>query len=118
MSLFSAKNNPYNLRNALVCEINCQIILRKENPLYIPKTTFMNGQGGYLFVSVLKLFPFKECTYVKKVLKICYNIMLLLLLILVLLLLLLLLFSLISLFRSVVIYFFIILFIQICNYDF
>ena len=115
MSLFSAKNNPYDLRNALVCGINCQIILREENPLYIPKTTFMNGQGGYLFESVLKLFYFEECTYVKKVLKICYNIMLLLLLILVLLLLL---FSLISLFRSVVIYFFIIFFIQICNYDF
>ena len=46
--------------------MNCQIISRKQNPLYIPKIKFGNGQGGHvLVVSALKCFPFKKCTYVK-----------------------------------------------------
>ena len=48
--------------------INCQIILRKQNPLHILKREFGNGKGGYvLVVSALKLFTLKKCTYVKKI---------------------------------------------------
>ena len=56
-------------------EKNCQIILRKQNPLYISKKKFRKGQGGHVFViSALKLFPFKKCTYAKKKERICCNI--------------------------------------------
>ena len=94
---FKQKNNPYNLRNTqllklskcrtktyelnttllkgALCGINCQIILRKQNPLYISKIKFRNGQGGHvLVVSALKLSTFKKCTYVKGFFKICCNI--------------------------------------------
>ena len=79
--VLSKKNNPYKLTNAQLleitkciiktyglinCEINCQIILRKQNPLYISKIKFGNGLGGHALVMyVLKLFPFKNCTYIK-----------------------------------------------------
>ena len=79
--VLSKKNNPYKLTNAQLleitkciiktyglinCEINCQIILRKQNPLYISKIKFGNGPGGHaLVIYVLKLFPFKNCTYIK-----------------------------------------------------
>ena len=78
---FKPKNNLYKLRNTQLleitkciiktyelinCEINCQIILRNQNPLYNLKIKFGNGSGGHvLVVSALKLFPFKNCTYVK-----------------------------------------------------
>ena len=48
----------------LLTTYNCHIILRKQNPLYISKTKFMNRQGGHvLIVFALKLFTFKKCTY-------------------------------------------------------
>ena len=54
-------------KGALLWKKNCQIILRKQNPLYISKKKFRKGQGGHVFViSALKLFPFKKCTYAKK----------------------------------------------------
>ena len=78
---FKPKNYLYKLRNTQLleitkciiktyelknCEINCQIILRNQNPLYNSKIKFGNGSGGHvLVVSALKLFPFKNCTYIK-----------------------------------------------------
>ena len=55
--------------------INCQTILRKQNPLYISEIKFRNGQGDHVVVvSALELSTFKKCTYVKKkVFKICGN---------------------------------------------
>ena len=48
--------------------INCQTILRKQNPLHISKMKFGNAQGGHVLVaSALKLLTFKKCTYVKKI---------------------------------------------------
>ena len=79
--VLSKKNNPYKLTNKQLleitnwiiktygltnCGINCQIILRNQNPLYISKINFGNGPGGHvLVIYVLKLFPFKNCTYIK-----------------------------------------------------
>ena len=86
---FKQKNNPHNLRNTQIpelgkyrtkiyrlhtapfiggfCGINYQIILKKQNSLYIPKIKFGNGQGGHVLVaSALKSIPFKKCTYLKK----------------------------------------------------
>ena len=79
--VLSKKNNPYKLTNKQLleitnwiiktyglinCGINCQIILRNQNPLYISKIKFGNGPGGHvLVIYVLKLFPFKNCTYIK-----------------------------------------------------
>ena len=47
--------------------IECQIILRQENPLYISKIKFGNEQGGHVHVlSDLKLFPFKQMLVCKQ----------------------------------------------------
>ena len=52
------------------CGINCQIILRRQNPLCISKIKIGNGQGVHvLVVSAHKLSTFKKCTYVKKFFK-------------------------------------------------
>ena len=54
------------------CGINCQIILRKQGPLYISKIKFGNGEGGHVLVaSALKFPTFKKCTYIKNVLIRC-----------------------------------------------
>ena len=87
---FKEKNTPYHLRNTQLLElskcrtktyglnttlfkgahfygINCQAILRKQNPLYISKIKFRNGQGEHILVAfALELSTFKKCTYVKK----------------------------------------------------
>ena len=86
---FKQKNTRYHLRNTQLLElskcrtktyglnttlfkecfygINCQTILREQNPLYISKIKFRNGQGDHvLVVSALELSTFKKCTYVKK----------------------------------------------------
>ena len=86
---FKQKNTPYHLRNTQLLELskcrtktyglittlfkgvllwnNCQTILRKQNPLYISKIKFRNGQGDHVLVaSALELSTFKKCTYVKK----------------------------------------------------
>ena len=78
---FKQKNNPYKLRNTQLleitkciiksyglinCGIYCQIILWNQNPLYLSKIKFGNGPGGHVFViSAFKLFPLKNCTYIK-----------------------------------------------------
>ena len=114
---FKQKNNPYKLRNTQLleitkciiktyglinCGINCQIILRNQNPLYISKIKIENGPGAHVLVkSALKLFPFKNCTYIKNKSVEMYLYFSLLLLLLVLLFI-----------------FFINLFIQTCNYCF
>ena len=47
--------------------INCQTILKEQNPLYISKIKFRNAQGDHVpVISALKLSTFKKCTYVKK----------------------------------------------------
>ena len=47
--------------------INCQTILRKQNPLYISKIKFRDGQEDHVLVeSALKVSTFRKCTYVKK----------------------------------------------------
>ena len=52
------------------CGMNCQIILRRQNPLCVSKIKIGNGHGGHvLVVSALKLSTFKKCTYVKKIFK-------------------------------------------------
>ena len=52
------------------CGINCQIILRRQNPICVSKIKIGNGHGGHvLVVSALKLSTFKKCTYVKKIFK-------------------------------------------------
>ena len=49
------------------CGINYQTILRKQNPWYISKIKFGDGQEDHVLVeSALKLSTFRKCTYVKK----------------------------------------------------
>ena len=76
---FKQKNNPYNLRNTQLLELskcrrklirhyltehlrgmNCQIVFRKRNPLYISRIKFGNGQGGHVLVPAFKLSIFKN----------------------------------------------------------
>ena len=48
-------------------QICISVPLRKQNPLYISKIKFRNGQEDHvLVVSALELSTFKKCTYVKK----------------------------------------------------